>query len=407
MLCLIAVPTFGKISPSWAQRFFYMEKPLGHVCPEVFDGSTLNIAEKRNNAIHKAIELGAKTVLFIGDDVHIPQETLLQMLKHWRNGHKAITGIYWTKQHLPQPYIWRGYLEGPFYDWKVGDFFEIDWAGCDCLLLDVEMLKKIPEPWFSLDYDMSFDGSGGWQMCPTEDLYFYAKMKDAGFKLMCDAAIQCLHEDRASGLMYGVTDGMPQADREYLHDIKGKLVADIGCGNSIYTDYQGNTVVRFDSDESCKPDHICDVRSLSVESELFDIAQANHVLEHLPLSDIESTLLEWVRILKVGGELTIRVPNIAYAAKKIIEDSFFFDPRWPHPYELLMVYGSQDAPGMFHQSGFTKPLLQRAVEKAIGSICTFEITEEKDATELKLVVNKTKSIGGKKLVANSFLKKPT
>lgn len=408
MLCLIAVPTFGKVSPAWAQRFFYMEKPLGHVCPEIFDGSPLNIAEKRNNAIRKAIELGAKTVLFIGDDVHVPQETLLQMLKHWRNGHKAVTGVYWTKQALPQPYIWKGYLDGPFYDWKAGDFFPIDWAGCDCLLLDVEMLKSIPEPWFSLEYDMSFDGSGGWQCCPTEDLYFYAKLKDACIQLMCDAAIQCLHEDRTTGMLYGLCDGMPQKSRDYEAKMQGKVIADIGCGNSVYPDYQGNTVVRFDANPACNPDHICDVRQLSVVDERFDLAHAAHVLEHLPIGDVGPTLKEWLRVVKIGGQLVVKVPNLQYAAKKLIEDELYtMDARWPHPYELLMVYGSQDGPGMYHQSGFTPNLLKRIVETHIGKLCTFtvegsELTESGEATELTLIATKTLGKEKPKCVAKSF-----
>lgn len=404
MLCLIAVPTFGKVSPLWSQRFFYMQKPLGHVCPEVFDGSMLDIAEKRNNAIRHAIRLGAKTVIFIGDDVHCPQETVQQMLLHWRKGHKAVTGIYWTKEALPQPYIWRGYLDGPFYDWKVGDFFPIDWAGCDCLMLDVEMLKGIPEPWFSLDYNMSFSGEEGWQMKPTEDLYFYAKLKEAGVQLMCDASIQCWHEDRETGRLYGLCDGMPQKDRDYQSNLQGKIIADIGCGNSTYPDYQGNTVVRFDSDESCKPDHICDVRNLPVNSQFFDVAHASHVLEHLPLGDVVPTLREWVRVLKVGGKLIVKVPNLAYAAKKLVNDEpLTIDPRWPHPYELLMVYGSQDGKGMFHQSGFTKSILESMADAAIGKLCEVTVTLTHDDMELMLEAVKTKSEEPQKLVAKSFL----
>ncbi len=418
MLCMIYVPTFGKVSTVWAQHFFYMSKPLGNVAGEVFDPEkSASIADKRNNAVRLAIATGAKTLFFLGDDVHAPSDTLNLMLKRWREGAKAITGVYWTKTAVPEPYIYRGYMEGPYWDWKAGEYFPIDWAGCDCLLLDVETLKTIPDPWFSLDYEMSFanqprDPSAQmqpwFQQSRTEDLYFFAKLKDAGVQLMCDSAIQCWHEDRNTGQLFGLCDGMPQKTR-IPQEVTGKLIADIGCGRTTNPLYQENTLHRFDSDEEAKPDFRCDVRTIPAADNVYDLAIASHVLEHLEIKDVVPALKEWVRIVKPGGILTVKVPNLSYAAKAIAEDGVFgHDPRWKHPYELLMVYGSQDGPGMYHKSGFTRSILQDYATQALAEICDIVIEGTQPInecpTELTMTATKRVATEPLKRVADSFIR---
>ncbi len=416
MLCLIYIPTHGKVSTLWAQHYFYMSKPLGNVASEIFDPSpNKSIADKRNDAVRLAIANNAKTLFFVGDDVHIPGDTLNLMLKRWREGAKAVTGVYWTKTAVPEPYIYRGYMDGPYWDWKAGEYFEIDWSGCDCLLLDVEMLKTIPEPWFNLEYDMRYASQRGtgedklppwYQSCRTEDLYFFSKLKDAGVKLMCDAAIQCLHEDRDTGRLYGLTDDMPQKSRN-APTTSGLLIADIGCGHTTNPLYVNNTLHRFDSDESCKPDFRCDVRSIPADSNVYDLAIASHVLEHLELKDVIPALIEWGRIVKPGGTLIVKVPNLAYATRAFIADkSYVHDPRWPHPYELLMVYGSQDGAAMYHKSGFTISIMRSYAAQAFGN--DFDITVEgtqpdgEIPTEITLTANKKVETEPLKPVADSF-----
>jgi len=57
-----------------------------------------------------------------------------------------ITGVYWTKTYPPEPYLFNGLLKGTYRDWVAGEFFDIDIAGCDCLLIETAMLKAIPFP---------------------------------------------------------------------------------------------------------------------------------------------------------------------------------------------------------------------------------------------------------------------
>jgi hypothetical protein len=85
---------------------------------------------------------------------------------------------------------------------------------------------------------------------------------------------------------------------------------------------------------------------------------ASHVLEHLPMADAEKALNEWIRILKPGGKLRLKVPNIRWSALHISR------PGSPHPYVFQTLYGGQANDGEFHMNGFIKETLE-----ALASLC--------------------------------------
>jgi predicted SAM-dependent methyltransferase len=55
----------------------------------------------------------------------------------------------------------------------------------------------------------------------------------------------------------------------------------------------------------------CDVRRLPTEwTGAFEEVRASHVLEHIFLDRLESTLAEWIRVLAPGGVLRVIVPDL-------------------------------------------------------------------------------------------------
>jgi len=63
-------------------------------------------------------------------------------------------------------------------------------------------------------------------------------------------------------------------------------------------------------------DYVFDAtKNLSFPNNTFDIVYASHILEHVPLYQVEKTLEEWSRIIKVGGRLEIWVPDALKIAK--------------------------------------------------------------------------------------------
>jgi len=80
--------------------------------------------------------------------------------------------------------------------------------------------------------------------------------------------------------------------------------------------------------EKYKIDHIADVKKLPFEDNSCDILLAHHLWEHIPLHEQEETIREWYRVLKVGGILSIHIPNMRELAKRWLEgkiDTFIFN----------------------------------------------------------------------------------
>jgi SAM-dependent methyltransferase len=133
-----------------------------------------------------------------------------------------------------------------------------------------------------------------------------------------------------------------------------KLIADIGSGPiTPYMADEGVTV-SFDIREDMRPDVVCDVRYLPVPNETFDIVFSSHTLEHFGWVSVDKVLKEWSRVLKVGGELRIVVPNMRHVAKRFAEDRVL-------PTDFWVVWGEQDYPKNFHGVGFTPNILRDLV----------------------------------------------
>jgi predicted SAM-dependent methyltransferase len=249
-------------------------------------------------------------------------------------------------------------LEGPYWNWHVGDLIEIDAAGNGLTLVKTDVYRKIEKdlggPWYSTEYG-SFPGVKETPFNNTEDLYFYWKAKKAGYKIWADTSVQAFHYDKTSNVMYNMPANAPQANPAWEIKPKGsKLIADIGSGPiSPYMADEGE-VISFDIREDVHPDVICDVRYLPVPNETFDIVFSSHTLEHFGWVSVDKVLKEWSRILKIGGELRIVVPNARYAAQRVLEDKI-------HPYDFWVFYGEQDYPKNFHGTMFTPNLLRDLV----------------------------------------------
>jgi len=71
---------------------------------------------------------------------------------------------------------------------------------------------------------------------------------------------------------------------------------------------------------SSNVDYVVDAsKKLPFKSESFDIVYASHILEHTPWFSLTETIKEWVRVLKVGGQLEIWVPD-GYKLSSFIVD---------------------------------------------------------------------------------------
>ena len=337
----------------------------------------VDVAKER--LVEMAIANNCQWILFVDDDTILPQDALMKMIKLWKSGdqYKVITGVYWSKSEPSFPLLFKGNLEGSFWDWNTQDLVEVDAAGAGCLFMDIEVFKKMPKPWFSCNYffedprntydltkwnladalgeelvkgpnadkkkveqleselanigetieknvkgefDPNLLNNKSHDAATTEDLYLFKKIKENGYKVWADCSIQCMHQDKRTGRAWGLTPDAPQAHPRYDGKVKrgDEVVVDLGCGDAQFYIPEGNPI-RVDIDPTVKPDVVADVRFLPFEDCFADTVYASHVLEHISFHETVSTLKEWIRILKIEGKLKIVLPNMKWAAKRIME----------------------------------------------------------------------------------------
>ena len=134
--------------------------------------------------------------------------------------------------------------------------------------------------------------------------------------------------------------------------------------------------------------HVSDVNSLPFfKNDFADLIYASHILEHVPMIKQENILLEWKRVLKVGGTLRIGVPDFDTILQIYEENGNDINLIW----KPLM--GGQEYEKNFHFAVFNKKYLSAILTKCgFHDIRTWEKSKIKnhdfdDWTSSKYEVN--------------------
>lgn len=114
-------------------------------------------------------------------------------------------------------------------------------------------------------------------------------------------------------------------------------------------------------------DEIFSMEEIPYADNTVDEISSEHALEHLPRPQAEKALREWARVLKKGGKLNLKVPDLEECCRKFVEN-----PHLQERWYMHTLYGVQDfrdvpaAPfkdkvnyGQIHYTGFTESRLQR------------------------------------------------
>jgi SAM-dependent methyltransferase len=381
---VMGVPTLrsNPRTPAWIDAMAGLQMPLGSSLGRAWMHDA-PIAEARNALAKQALEQGAEWLFFLGDDVLPPANALLMLLDKAGREYPddrgrmvradMVTGVYWTKSYPPEPYLWQGLLKGSHREWKAGEFFPVDLAGCDCLLISADVLRGVPEPWFSTEW--AWEAGQRPSSIATEDFYFFTKARKHGYRLFADTAVQCMHEDRATGYLFGIEDDMPQARGVLDLGEAETLVAELGAGMEAAWWGSNARVMRFDIRPELRPDVRCDLRAIPEQLfGKFDVVHARHVLEHFGRYEVQALVAHWARLLKPGGKLVIRVPNVAHAMRRLLAGE-------RHHYDWAQLYGGQRYEHDFHRSGFDARSLG-ALLRSVPALGGVEVTEEQDGLNL-------------------------
>lgn len=345
---MIGVPLSGNpLVPEWSFAFHALHPPMDYnVEYAMVMGKPVDVA--RCQIAETALAKKIKYLFFVDEDVTPPAHAIRQLIYHLEHFPKVAVagGIYCHKSPPPMPMVFRGNGHGPYWDWKVGEVFDVSGIGMGCTLIRVDALKDIEKPWFkTIDSVEAYMNGIPQGELWTEDLYFCDKITKAGWNVIADGGLLADHWDAKSHQAYNLP---PHAKPFRRNEVKAgdKKIVDLGSGpekDSYHT--EEGAVLRVDIREDVNPDYRCDLRVLPFANEEFDIVFSSHTLEHFERKEIGKVLDEWIRILKKEGELRLVLPNLKWAAQHILNEEIDNDV-------MNVLYGQQSYEYNFHKCGF-------------------------------------------------------
>ncbi len=192
-------PLWKPVVESWlacvghTQRFFHMELPGtkevagAAVTDRMYTHSAENaIAESFLNAYPRL------THLFLTEcDMLLPHDAIVKLLEV---DQPVVSGVYFLRKGRGQPCLYvkthttkdNPYVHSPVSLFPTDAPFALDpngHGGCPglgCVLIRREVLEAVPKPWF--DLKENYYGS---------DMYFWTKVRDAGFNVWVDPRVKC------------------------------------------------------------------------------------------------------------------------------------------------------------------------------------------------------------------------
>ena len=182
--------------------------------------------------------------------------------------------------------------------------------------------------------------------------------------------------------------------RKFLH---------VGCGQkakeNTTREFAGKEwqEIRFDIDESVKPDFVGTMTDMSaIEDESCDAVFSSHNIEHLYPHDVPVALAEFLRVLKPEGYAVITCPDLqsvcALVAQDKLTDPAYDSPAGPiAPIDILYGFRASMEQGnlyMAHRCGFTEKVLARTLRDS-GFLGTASLKRGGPFFDLWIVGSKT------------------
>jgi len=203
----VCIPSRGPVHIMWAIQYSGLRFPVSGEKNTIVTVD-VPIATARNNMAHSAIEREMDYLLFIDDDVLMPDFSVARLHYQMQQNDDwdAITGVYATKTSPPEPLIFGGdpsHAE-PYWDWRMGETFPIWGAGLGCTMIRVSALERMLEHYGKDEPLFAFaeTGDGKNSTAIGEDLFFFKRLHDMGGITMCDGGVICGHLDLKENKVY-------------------------------------------------------------------------------------------------------------------------------------------------------------------------------------------------------------
>lgn len=314
-------------------------------------GEKVDVA--RNYLFERALESGAKYMLFIGEDTVVPYYAFKKLLKTAEeNPDAVVTGVYYIKCLDPMIMVRDGnWIVIPNVD--PGQVIDAWQTGMDIMMIPIKILKEMKEENPDLPFCCIWNKNDPDEEIPFvgEDNFFVHRLHKRGTKLLVNTDVQCLHMDLASGMYTAhpsvnlkdyftnipITRPLTLDDKDFIDRrwtdrlpegtggsagykaVIARMIEEgqtirfnMGCGRDKLDGYMG---VDMYSDAA---DIKQDIMKLDLPEGCADEIFASHVIEHIPQHRAEDVLDKWLKTLKEGGKFVMETPNLELLCRDFI-----------------------------------------------------------------------------------------
>jgi hypothetical protein len=183
---LIGIPTAGTLQAKTARSLMSIMKTPVDIIPYFMHGSY--IAINREKIAQAAIRLGCTHVLFVDCDMEFGQELLPILLERDKD---IIGTLYNYRGILPLQGVTKFFGEHgePVItkDPMPTEPFKVAGIGTGCCLVKTDVFKKIPAPYFPMEWTAEGD------VTLTEDIGFCEKARANGYDVWVDPTLKVNH----------------------------------------------------------------------------------------------------------------------------------------------------------------------------------------------------------------------
>jgi glycosyltransferase involved in cell wall biosynthesis len=179
-----------------------------------------------NEMSEEAVDLGADYILTIDDDTQPPPSVIAELMRVLETSDESVMacgGIYTTKNIPPEPLVYMGFGQGPYWNWRLGEIFPCWAVGNGCLMVRTKLFGMMPRPWYrwirSVDEAKEFpelflgilaDNPSDIEISP--DIFFFMRLEQMGFKVLAHGGVLPVHWDVESGKSYWMPANSPPTE---------------------------------------------------------------------------------------------------------------------------------------------------------------------------------------------------
>lgn len=204
-ICII--PTRGVIPAKIVQSWWGLMSPMNQKFTRMFMLG-MEVGEAYQQAIEQILAhpdlSNWKYILTLEEDNAVPPDGLIKLLENM-DKYDAIGGLYYTKGIGGQPMCYgqpnvmpRNFIPFPPVP---NTLTECNGLGMGFTLFRLEMFKdpKLTKPWFKTEQKYT---PGVGSSAFTQDLYFFNKARELGYRFACDSRVLVGHYDYENDFMW-------------------------------------------------------------------------------------------------------------------------------------------------------------------------------------------------------------